>query len=461
MASGRTAMSLRYLFFAGVFLTRFASGATGVSDVQVLTLKGAIERAMISNPDLKENLLELKSSELTYDDAWDRMYMPQISLAVSSGAAKTITGLAGDSGSILNHGYPSSSAGLSLGEYTLYNFGRDKLVFDQAKLDWDRNREIYEEQRRAVRFSVVNAFWTLKSRLDKLDGYERSVEIASAVVRLLESRAMIGKAAATDVSSSTVDLLNIKNLRDQTSTDAKSALYSLNVLLGDEVGTPYRIEEEIQFLPIKVTEEVLVQTYLKDSPNIKNARKDLLKSHLSLELTEKSLLPLPTIKFSGVTLGYGNNIYGGKLDSYTAAAGQKNFDISASVSLSVPLTGPGGLFSSRTVEASRITRDTSEIRLANTVNKDRQQIFDYIQKIRQYEGTVENNRESYNDSISVLESVLDGFISHKNVTRLDVRDAINQARDRQAALSDALLEHLYNKTLLAGFIGVDYLPRME
>ena len=52
-------------------------------------------------------------------------------------------------------------------------------------------------------------------------------------------------------------------------------------------------------------------------------------------------------------------------------------------------------------------------------------------------------------------------MTQTTVSRLDIRDALNQARDSEIALSAAILNHLNFKTQLAAFIGVDYLPRME
>ncbi len=430
---------------------------------EILTLKMAIERAMENNLDLKENKLSLQASEINYDNAWDQMYMPQISLILNSNAAKTLANLPGGEYGTANNnnGYPSSSAQIALGQYNLYNFGRDKLVFDQAKLDWKRNQEIYEEQRRATRFQTINAFWALKSHMDKLNAYERSVEMANAIVNLQRSRAALQKANWTDVDSSSFDLVTTKNLRDQAQSDVKAALFTLNVLLGDEVGKRYEIDEEVVFLPIKVTEDVLYETYLKESPNMKSAVRDLLKSQLALELTEKNLLPLPTVKFSGVTVGYGNNAYGGSMSGFTQSAGASNFDISAGINLTVPLTGPGGLFGRRTVRLSEIQKETTEVHIRNIANKDRQSIFQFVQSIRQFEKTVDNNQQGYKNSINVLENVFERFMRHEQVSRLEIRDAISQARDSETALTDAILTHLSYKTQLAAFIGVDYLPRME
>lgn len=427
-----------------------------------LTLSGAITRSLTNNPDIINQKMALRTFELNYDDAWDRMFLPQISFNLGSNSAKTVGLLPGNlSDTSRNEGYPTTTATVSLGQYTLFNFGKDKLVYEMSKLDWKRAQERFDEFKRSIKFQVINAFWTLKSKVDKLDAYERSVEIAQAMVNLQESRALLNKASWTDVSSSTVDLMNVKNLRDQAQTDESGALFALNVLLGDPVGTKYNIKEEIVFLPIKVTEDVLYQTYLNASPNIKNARKDYLEAQMQLELTEKNLLPLPTVQFSGLNVGYGNNFYGGKSGVYSGAPGQKNIDISAGISFSLPLMGPGGLFGTRNMERSQIALDQSELSIRSTTNQDQQTILQFVQNIRQFELTVENNKKSYQNSMIVLQSVFTSLNDSKVVSRLDIRDALNQARDSEINLSSSLISHLFFKTQLAAFIGVDYLPRME
>jgi len=433
------------------------------TEAELVTLSQAIDRAMANNPDIQDLHMSLKLAEIAYDDAWDTMYMPAINFTLNSASTQTVghlNSIPGPSDQQF-HGYPSSSAQLSVGQYTFFNFGKDKLYFDQQKLEWTRTKEAFEESKRNVKFNVIIAFWTLKSRSDKLDAYNRSVDIAQAIVNLQQSRLPLGKTTETDVSSSIVDLLNVKNLRDQTETDKKSALFSLNVLLGDPAGKEYRIDETIGFLPIKVTEDVLYETYLHESPAMKTARKDIQKAQLNLQLTERNLLPLPTFKFSGINLSYNNNYYGTGNGLYTQAPGVNTLDISAGINLTVPILGPGGLFGGRRVDTAEIQLDQFELRLRNQANRDRQSILQFVQSIRQFEITVANNRQSYQSSMSVLESVFDRFMTSRSISRLEIRDAISQARDSEAALSDALLSHLNFKTQLAAFIGVDYLPRME
>lgn len=429
---------------------------------QELKLADAIERGIKLNPDLLQQKINLRSSELYYEDARDVMYSPSVSLGINSYYATKFGKVHGPKNYTPNelNNYTEQSVQLSLGQYTIYNFGKDKLLYDQAKLDWTRAKDLFEESKRSVKFQIIIAFWTLKSAKDKLQSYERSVNIAQSILDLQRSRLPLGKTTEADISSSFVDLMNVKNLRDTAESSAIAATLTLNVLLGDPSGTNYIINEEISFLPIKVTEKVLYETYLAQSPDIKNARKDFIKAQMNLELSEKNRLPLPAIRFNGINLSYTPNYYSSSA-TLNPTGSNTNLNVSASIGFTLPLSGPGGLFGSRVIEGAEIQVSLANLALTNTANRDLQTILQTVRNIRQFETTIDNNRQLYSSSISVLESVFKKFVTDKSVSRLEIRDALAQARDSEIGLSEAILSHLTNKTQLASFIGVDYLPRVE
>jgi outer membrane protein TolC len=429
---------------------------------QELKLSDAIERGIKMNPDLLQQKINLRSSELYYEDARDIMYSPSVSLGINSYYATKVGKVHGPKNYTSNDlkNYTEQSLQLTLGQYTIYNFGKDKLLYDQAKLDWTRAKDVFEESKRAVKFQIIIAFWTLQSAKDKLHSYERSVNIAQSILDLQKSRLPLGKTTETDISSSLVDLMNVKNLRDTAESSFIAATLNLNILLGDPSGTNYIINEEISFLPIKVTEKVLYETYLAQSPDIKNARKDFIKAQMNLELSEKNRLPLPAIKFNGINLTYTPKYYSSSA-TLNPAGSNTNLNVSTYIGFTLPLSGPGGLFGNRVIEGAEIQVSLANLALTNTANRDLQTILQTVRNIRQYETTIDNNRQLYASSISVLESVFKKFVNDKSVSRLEIRDALAQARDSEIGLSEAILSHLTNKTQLASFIGVDYLPRME
>jgi hypothetical protein len=181
---------------------------------------------------------------------------------------------------------------------------------------------------------------------------------------------------------------------------------------------------------------------------------------MNLELSEKNRLPLPAIKFNGINLYYTPKYYT-NAGTLNPTGSNTNLNVSTSIGFTLPLSGPGGLFGSRIIEGAEIQVSLANLALTNTANRDLQTILQTVRNIRQFETTIENNRQLYASSISVLESVFKKFVTEKSVSRLEIRDALAQARDSEIGLSEAILSHLTNKTQLASFIGVDYLPRME
>lgn len=431
-----------------------------------LTLQLAIAKAMEKNPQILAHQLTVKSAEVTYDDAWDTMFMPQVTFALSSSSSKTVGNLHGNRASLKgeefhDHGYPYSTASLTLGSYTLFNFGKDKHVFDQARLDRERSVESLEELKRDVKFNVIVAFWTYKTALDKLQAAKRSLELSEAIAALQESRLPLGKATESDVSSARIDVLSAMSRRDAAATTAKSAQWILNNMIGDSIGAEYDIQEKISHLPIKVTEDVLIQTYLKNAPSIKAAKVALTKAQMNLELELKNKLPLPKITFSGLTFSYTNHYYGGRTDFYTTTTGKNNLDVAAAVNLSLPILGTGGFLGSRAAEQARIAVSQAELSLRNTADSESLQILQFVQNVRQQEEAVKNSKEAFDKSTELLKSLFTRFNTDETLSRLEIRDSIQQARDSEFLLREAILSHLSSKMGLAKLIGVDYLPRLD
>jgi outer membrane protein TolC len=445
------------------FLLVVSFGISKISAAEIaLTLTEAIDKALNNNPSLQDQKLNLKLAEITYKNAWDTMYMPNVSVTLTSTSDTTMFHLPGKRNLTLgdSHGYPTSAATLSLGSYTLFNFGKDQLLYEQAKLDWTRAKETSDEIIRNVKFQVIIAYWKLKTEMDKSEAAERSVEIAQTILDLLESRLPLGKAAKQAVNSSVLDLNNAINLRNQLKTNEKIALWALNPLLGDPVGLEYKITEQISFLPISLTEDIVYDVYLRESPSIKSSKKELKKASIALELEKLGRLPLPKVSFSGANLTAANSYYATESDFYSTTTGNKNFYVSGSVNLTLPLLGPGGLLGSRSVDQASIFYDQAVLRLNDTTNRDKAFIYQLIQNIRQAETAVENNRKSLQASSDVL-SALIKQLSTGSVSRLDLKDALQQTRTSELDLSESILNHLTYKTQLAQLIGVDYLPRND
>ena len=468
--------NIKKILFFGVASAFLCSS----SYAEPLTLDLAIRRGMLNDRLVRERRLQLKFDESIYDDAWARMYMPTAQIELNSNPLGNLNPLfynpylntngdytlaqmpgsqAAQTGSnAYSHGFPTTIATLNFGSYTVFNFWRDWLVYEAARLTYERSQQQLTEYERSIRFQIIIAYFTLKTDQEKLEAAKRSIDIADAIVSLVKSRLKLGQANERDLSSSTVDLLTAKNFYNDLSRTVKGDLWNLDLLLGDPIDTPYQLGTELKYRLLKIGPEEALRVYMTRSPDIRDARLDLRKTELAEELANKNRLPLPTIGFSGATLSYMNSYYGGQTIPGSDSRGVfGNLDISATISLTIPIVGPGGLFNQREVDRAHYRRDISEINYQQIGNQDQAKLFSLIAFIKSEEQTIANLRDAFQKDAALLDSLFSQE-SSSSVSRLDLRDAVNQARDSEFTLKDTVLDHLRNKLQVADLVGMDYLP---
>ncbi len=428
------------------------------SRAQTLTLSQAIARAMQQNRTVLAFRLSMRVAEISYANAWDTMFMPSLNLVTSATPAVTFAHIPGQSTNTSNdsYGYPTGSVGLQLGQYTLYNFGKDRDTYEQARLDWVRTQQQYLETLRAVRIQVIIAYFRYKAEVEKLDAAKRSMIISEAFLAVVKSRVRISQANEGDIPSSEVDLVNAKNNYVTQDSTQLFQLYNLNLLLGDPIGTPYNPIDTIRYSPLQISQEMALRIYFENAPSMKDQRKNVLKAELALDIARKNLLPLPKVSLSGLNLTYTNN-YGAVTNTFTNQASTPNIDVSAQISLTIPLIGPGGLFNVRTLAQSELSLDQANLSFETTANQDQLTILQTLRQIVQAEATIKNNREGFEKSNAVLEKLSD-VITKGNGSRLEMRDALTNSRTFELSLNDSIVDHLQSKFSLAQLIGVDRLP---
>lgn len=420
-----------------------------------LSLERAIAKVLQNNFSVEARRLSFRSSEISYLDARDQMFLPSINLVASSSSKLGVGRLPSTNPPTESYGFPTTSVALELGSYTLFNFWRDWNNYEQARLEWVRTQEQYNEFIRALKQQTIVAYFKYGTELEKLDSVERSVATATAVVDVLRTRVGLNTAQAGDLSSSEVDLLNSQNNLYAARQNVLGSLWSLNQLLGDPIGASYQITDKIKFVTIKITPGEALKTYLASSPTIKDRIKDIKRNELALDLAHKNRIPLPKVTLSGLSVAYAANYYAP--GTTVTSGGGPNIEVSTSISVSLPLVGPGGLFNSRVLESSEMNLEQANIAYRVSFYSDNVAIHQLIEQIKQSEATIENNKKAFDQSASLLENLTEKLLS-ENVNRLELRDVVNQARNADITLQDSIVDHLQKKLSLANMIGVDHLP---
>lgn len=275
------------------------------------------------------------------------------------------------------------------------------------------------------------------------------------ISRLLKNRVTPGEASAA-----LQRLLDLRLVTKDQATGRLRATYDRVTTRDDIVNEGARKYHKTS---IEASAQAVFKAYNEHSPSVHTARRAISKSEMALELEIKNKIPLPTISFSGITVSYSDGYYGTRPDLYThnnlsQSFTNVNFDISAALTMTIPILGSGGLFGLRNVEQARINLEQNELRLRDTQTRERVQIFQSIQNIKQIENIVNNNILLMTGSISTLNNIIKQS-KDKLLSRVDLKDAIYQARTSEIAVSESILNHINSKIQLAQILGIEYLPR--
>jgi len=480
-ALGSLFKSFFLLFFFCYFshLTLASTAKDLTTNAEVLTLERAIKKALASNWDIRKIRNNLRNSKIAYDNAFDVMYMPKLNLGASLNSYQTQATLNGSTASDRNntvsplitstqgipagsysqsHGYPSSTIALGIAQYNIFNFFKDQLAYDKARLTWEREQQRLIENERALRFSVISSYFANKTEQDKLEAAKRSVEIAEAIYELVKSNFELGRAKNTDLNSSTVDFLNAKSQLALSNSSVNAQRWALNFLMGDSVEAVYSLKTDFEYTPLQIDLQDAIKLFADNAPVARDATLTVKSAEIDLELAEKNRLPLPTVSLSGLSVQYGNSYWGNTATYGTSPSDYSgNIDIVTSLNFTIPLYGPGGFLAKRTIESATILRDNSDINFQQVMMKGKVDIQTSMISLKQIETTVALTKESMTNASKLLE-VLFGNFSKNGANRLELRDAITQARTIEFSYRDAVLQHLVGKLFLAQTIGVDHLP---
>ena len=271
----------------------------------------------------------------------------------------------------------------------------------------------------------------------------------------------MNKAIATDLSSAEVDLLNAKNAREQAETDYRQSLWNLNQVLGDPINRKYIARERIRNTRVQRSLEELLQKIESGSPALKDAKLAKKIAEINRKTAQKYMLPSPTISFSGISLGYSfptaNQTT--QIRDTTQANTSGNFNVSAAINLTIPLTGDGGLFNSDGLRSSAISEEQAAISLENARRQTEISLRNLYAQVLQQEATIDNTEKIYEQANVVLESAIQSLQKNISFNRLDLKNAIEQSRVAEQNLTNALLQHFSLTQQIAQLLGIDTIEK--
>ncbi|NDG85778.1 MAG: hypothetical protein EBX52_12180, partial [Proteobacteria bacterium] len=126
-----------------------------------------------------------------------------------------------------------------------------------------------------------------------------------------------------------------------------------------------------------------------------------------------------------------------------------------SVNLTLPILGPGGLFNKDTIRSARIALDQADLAYQRNLISGELQIRGQIFQLTQLEDRLKTLQQNSAASLSLLSKIV-GNIATTKANRLELRDAVERARNSAIDLLQNEYFHITQKNNLYDFIGKDW-----
>lgn len=424
-----------------------------------ITLKEALEEGLRKNSEEKIRDYSKEILEIEWNGVYDSFWYPNVALVLSTGN-QNIDRLksANNNGNnnITSNRAPSGYAGLQLGEYTIFNWGKDYLDYLNKKYKNKRDQENLESQRRQLKLQIIDQFFNL-SRVKKiLQIRSDKLRQASFLYRFTRQKASLGKTTKQNYYESRVEFLQAQAQYHEIKTDVISTENDMGSILGEKNKKNYRTPEFLKFEKLKVTEMEASEFANSKNVAILNSKLELENANRTYQITQKENLPLP--KFT-VNLG----TYKKRLDndanetSFETHPGNSNVEVIASVNMTWDVFGENGFFNHRKNKKAFLNKKISEIRHTNAKQQVNIRVRSLFETINQQEKQIEAAQLQKQNARISFDSALENYMDNK-IRYNELKNQLEDLYDSQIYLENAKYAHLVKKLELVDIMGLDDFP---
>ena len=450
-----------WITLAQIFwLQSFASDTRKVVDDNLLahkplTLSGAIEQGLRENFDQKRRTFERSLLEFDWRDTRDSFWLPTIGLTLQSNEqriARLKRGRLNEAGTTRE---ANGSLSLSLGEYTVFNWGRDYLDYLNGKGIFKRGVKRLSEERRELRFQIIGKYFEVDylKKIKKI--YRTRLRHAAFVYRFSREKIALRKIGKQEYYQARGEYLEAQDDFREATRALENAIVELSQLIIDPAGTKYVLKNTLSFRPLSIPRSGAISLLKKNNPSVLENTQLYTNSKRSYKRAQLDNLPLPTFT---IDLGAYTQSFADRVNSFRYRNGSGNhLDLVAQLNASWTITGSGGFLNGRTLARSRIARDLASNSLAQAEHIATSQMFIRFDRIKNYEGRIPILKTQVENNNKTFDLTLDNYLDRKS-SFLNYQTTLEMLVDSEIDHATVLYSHLVEKLELAEVIGLDEFP---
>jgi outer membrane protein TolC len=423
-----------------------------------LDLRSVLEEGFRRNAFQQIREHQREQIELLKADVVQRFWLPKISLELES-SNHQIDRFRKSSQSTPAMGAqkaPTGSLGLVIDEYTLFNWGRDYLQYQNDRQTLNRANQQLVEARRRLKFSLITQYFSLI----------RSKEIQRIRAEQLRQTSFIHRTAREKLQLRKIRAQEYYQTRSEflrSQTEYQESLYAVGLqeeemanLLGDEWRGSYRTIEQLKYASVNTSMEEALKLAEEQSVDFRNAKLQYDNASRTYEKTLKDNLPLPKFSFNMGSYRTGFDPEGTSWN-YQTTPNNRNFELVAAIDMRWTILGEGGFFNSRLNQQSFLNKRIAEINFYNTRRLLEVKVRTIYKTLRYLEQKVDIAQFQHKNAQSNYDSVLDNYISG-NATFSDIKISIDNLVSSHVNTENVKYEHLLKKLELADYMGLEDFP---
>ncbi len=425
---------------------------------RVLDLRSVLEEGFRRNPFEQIRGQQREQIELLKTDVFQRFWFPTIGLEMQSSNHR-IDRLHESTQSTPRMGAqqaPNGSIGLVFDEYTVFNWGRDYLQYQNEKQILNRSNQQLTEARRRLKFALITQYFNLIRSKEIMRIKQEQLRQTSFIHRLARERLQLRKIRTQEYYQTRSEYLRSQTEYQQAQFEVGLEEEKIANLLGDEYQTSYRSYEQLKFVSVNTSMNEALRSSQEQSQPYRDAKVAYDVASRSYEKTLKDNLPLP--KF-GVNLGTYRTGFDpdGTSWNYQTTDSNRNVELVASINMRWTLLGEGGFFNSRQNQQTYLTKRIAEINFFNTRRELEVKVRTIYKTLRFLEEKVEIAQFQAKNGQSNYDSALDNYVGGRT-TYADIKLAIDNLVNSHINTENVKYDHLIKKLELADFMGLEDFP---
>lgn len=423
-----------------------------------LDLRSVLEEGFRRNPFEQIRTQQREQIELLKTDVWQKFWLPTVALELDTSNHR-IDRFRESTQSTPAMGAqqaPTGSLGLVIDEYTLFNWGRDYLQYQNEKQTLNRATVALSEARRRLKFSLITQYFNMIRTKEVKRIRQEQLRQTSFIHRLAREKLQLRKIRAQEYYQTRSEYLRSQTEYQESLYDVGLQEEELANLLGDEWRGAYRTVEQLKYVSVNTSMDEALKAAEEQSVDFRNAKLQYDNASRTYEKTLKDNLPLPRFAFNLGSYRTGFDPEGTSWN-YETTPGNRNIELVATIDMRWTLLGEGGFFNSRDNQQSFLNKRIAEINFFNTRRLLEVKVRTIYKTLRYLEQKVEIAQFQHKNAQSNYDSVLDNYIAGRS-TYSDIKLAIDNLVYSHINTENVKYEHLLKKLELADYMGLEDFP---